>query len=698
MRQGPPRIFGYSARAMVLISWMIRRLTRRSVKSGRPGETLLLGFGGLNNSTSLRKWSKGAKYLRFRGDGSPTTSGILWTYLVGLAGLILAWPIGMDVWPPGQAYAVQTARGVLELTVLDPETGQPVPCRVHLRKSKGRPVKPEGVPSGPDHFVCPGQVTLKLPLGTYEFEMERGPEYAVRSGYFTLQRDSNDAKQVELPRFVDMASEGWYAGDLLVARPGKDLDLLMQADGLWLAVLVGPPGQPVSSPGQHVGPSERRVDSLGRHIGSPVQKGVEGRSDPIAAHLSSKQSPSGRQANGADGPRTASTPGSVQPVYRRGLWVENAGGSFVLVPLEGDVLDCLPGAGQPKKAARTEKPSAYVPPAKENLSGQVPSAKENVSGYLPTAKENLSSPGPIRLSEPELWDLLESPGPSESGGGDRVWMDVVWPYSWDLPLWLALGKVDSVQVLHSHFRRSEWVDEEKEGKPRDKAQFPGRWGHGLWGQYIYFQILECGFRIPPSAGSGAGLCPNPVGYNRVYVYGEGPPTWPSWWEGFRRGQVLVTNGPLLRPSVQGKPPGHEFAAPEGQKVELDVALRFSTRDRVEYLEIIQNGRVAHSIPFTEYQKSGRLPKVVFEESGWFLVRAMAQTPPTYRLALTGPYYVRIGQQERISRSAVRFFLAWLQEREAMLEKEAKGPDARMRQAYQTARRFWQDLLEKANAE
>jgi len=691
MRYGTPRIFGHPRRDLAIFPWMIWRLIPRREKTGRPGGTALLGFGGL----------------------------------VGLAGLILAWQISMAGWPLAEAYAFQTARGVLELTVLDPETGQPVPCRIHLRKSKGRPVKPEGVPSGQDHFVCPGQVSLKLPLGTYEFEMERGPEYAVRSGYFTLQRDSNDAKQVELPRFVDMASEGWYAGDLLVARAGTELDLLMEAEGLWLAV--------------HVGPS--------------AQKGVEGRSSGATALGASKQSPSSRQASGADGHRGASAPDAAQPMYRRGLWVENAGGSYVLVPLEGDISDCLPGAGKPEEAARSEKPSAYVPPAKENvsghlpsakqpltgqvpsakeklsgqvpsakenvsghlpsakqpltgqvpsakekLSGQVPSAKEDVSGHLPSAKETLSGPGPIRLSEAELLDLLESPGFSGSGGRDRVWMDVVWPYSWDLPLWLALGKVDSVQVLHSHFRRSEWVDEEKEGKPRDKAQFPGRWGHGLWGQYIYFQILECGFRIPPSAGSGAGWTPNPVGYNRLYVYGEGPPTWTSWWEAFGRGQVLVTNGPLLRPSVQGKPPGHEFAAPAGQKVELEMALRFSTRDRVEYLEIIQNGRVAHSIPFTEYQKSGRLPKVVFAESGWFLVRAMAETPPTYRLAMTGPYYVRIGQQERISRSAVRFFLAWLQEREAMVQKSSPWSDPRVRKAYQQARQFWEDLRQRANAD
>ncbi|MCS7306843.1 MAG: hypothetical protein NZ602_17260 [Thermoguttaceae bacterium] len=550
--------------------------------------------------------------------------------------------LGVGMWETVQAWAFQSARGQLELTVIDPADGKPIPCRMHLRKSKGRPWRMEGLPFWHDHFVFPGQVNLKLPLGTYEFEIERGPEYAVRSGYFTIQRDSNDTKQVELPRFVDMASEGWYAGDLLVGRPAKEMDLLMEAEDMFLAVRVASPGQKEASPAQ-----------------PPASGGASGRR-----------------------------------LHRPGLLVQQNGGAYLLVPLEGDFSEIFPQKPLEKALPQEKSPSKSSGGKEGGFGGQTAALSETQLLHLVQAKATSRTANSQEVGVP----FQLSKASSQAGQQKQWWMDVVWPYCWDLPLWLALGKVDSVQVLHSHFRRNEWVAEEKEGRPRDKAQFPGRWGHGLWGQYIYFQILECGFRLPPSAGSGTGLWPNPLGYNRVYVHLEGPPSWQAWWENFRQGRVLITNGPLLRPSVQGKPPGYEFTAPEGQKVELELALRFSTRHQVQYLEIIQNGQVAHSVSFQEYQKTGRLPKLRFDRSGWFLVRAMAETPPTYRLAMTGPYYVRIGHNPRISRSAVQFFLTWLQERELIAAQHGLLSDASLQQAYQKARQFWEQLLQDANAE
>jgi hypothetical protein len=58
-------------------------------------------------------------------------------------------------------------------------------------------------------------------------------------------------------------------------------------------------------------------------------------------------------------------------------------------------------------------------------------------------------------------------------------------------------------------------------------------------------VLNCGLRIPPSAGSGSGVLPNPVGYNRVYVHLDEQLTYDGWWQGFKQGRSLVTNGPLL---------------------------------------------------------------------------------------------------------------------------------------------------------
>ena len=48
-----------------------------------------------------------------------------------------------------------------------------------------------------------------------------------------------------------------------------------------------------------------------------------------------------------------------------------------------------------------------------------------------------------------------------------------------------------------------------------------------------FQAPGVRLRIPPSAGSGSGEAPNPVGYNRVYVHLDGDFSYQSWWKNFR---------------------------------------------------------------------------------------------------------------------------------------------------------------------
>ena len=45
-----------------------------------------------------------------------------------------------------------------------------------------------------DHFVFSGSITLKLPKGEYDFEIERGPEYLIRTGHFTMDDFSDDTK------------------------------------------------------------------------------------------------------------------------------------------------------------------------------------------------------------------------------------------------------------------------------------------------------------------------------------------------------------------------------------------------------------------------------------------------------------------------------------------------------------------------
>jgi len=96
------------------------------------------------------------------------------------------------------------------------------------------------------------------------------------------------------------------------------------------------------------------------------------------------------------------------------------------------------------------------------------------------------------------------------------------------------------------------------GKPRDATRLPHRWVMGYWTQEIYYQILNSGLRIPPSAGSASGVLPNPVGYNRVYVQVDGELTYEKWWDGLCAGRSFVTNGPLLLVRADGELPGMYF--------------------------------------------------------------------------------------------------------------------------------------------
>ena len=77
-----------------------------------------------------------------------------------------------------------------------------------------------------------------------------------------------------------------------------------------------------------------------------------------------------------------------------------------------------------------------------------------------------------------------------------------------------------------------------------------------------------------------------------------------------------------------------------------------------------------------------MPPVVFEESGWFLVRAVTNNQTTYRYASTGPFYVEFDDLPRISRQATQFFLDWLDE----LEKRGWLSEKRFVEQLTTVRR------------
>jgi hypothetical protein len=484
------------------------------------------------------------------------------------------------------------AGGTLVFRVVDPTLGEPVPCRIHLTNAAGRTQKVGSLPAWNDHFVFPGVIKLKLPRGTYSFEVERGPEYVIQRGWFEIRDGAEDTHTIELKRAVDMKGEGWWSGELHVHRPLDDVELLMQAEDLHVC--------------------------------------------PVITWWNKKTS-----------------------------WSSRPVPAEAVVKFDGD---------------------RYL----HRLAGE----DERRGGAL--LFFNLKQPLDLTEAEPEY------PAPSQfllAAKEQNAWVDVEKPFWWDVPVWLASGRVDSIGLANNHMHRSGMMDNEAWGKPRD-ARFKGPLGNGQWSQEIYYQILNAGLRIPPSAGSASGVLPNPLGYNRMYVFCGEKLTYESWWENLRAGRVMVTNGPLIRARVAGKFPGHVFQAPAGEGVSLSLFLNFSTRDPLRTFEIIKNGQIDRVVQVEEFIKNpSMLEPIRIDESGWFLIRAVNDVENTFRFASTGPYYVEIGDRPvRISRSACQFFLDWVHERIGQLKIDDPAQRADVLKYHEEARQFWEDRLAMANAD
>jgi hypothetical protein len=285
---------------------------------------------------------------------------------------------------------------------------------------------------------------------------------------------------------------------------------------------------------------------------------------------------------------------------------------------------------------------------------------------------------------------------ADARGHSNAWIDMEKPFWWDFPVWVASGLCDSVGIANNHMQRSGMLDSEAWGRPRSRERFPSPRGNGFWTQEIYYQLLNCGVRLPPSAGSASGVLPNPVGYNRVYVHAGSELNYDDWWRGLRAGKAFVSNGPLLRCRANGKLPGEIFVATDKLEIQIDAVL--TTRDPIPALEIVHNGKVVRTVP-AKTDGPIQISKLMFAESGWFLVRAISNQPETFRFASSAPFYVEIGpNKRRISKASAEFFLEWVQARTDLLRIQDPGQKEAVLRFHRDAEKFWREKVAAANAE
>ncbi len=212
-----------------------------------------------------------------------------------------------------------------------------------------------------------------------------------------------------------------------------------------------------------------------------------------------------------------------------------------------------------------------------------------------------------------------------------------------MPVDVALGKVDYYEALG-------FVDD-----PMATAR-------------VWYQFLNCGFRLPAGAGTDAmanfASLRGPVGMNRVFVRSGKPLEHRRWLAALKAGRSFATNGPLLEFTLDGHPIGDELALPAGGR---EVVARVGLRSNVpvDHLEIVGNGQVIREIPLagdrTSVATSVRLP---VERSGWFLLRARSDSAiypvlDLYPYATTSPIYVIVDGKPIRSAEDAAYFIKWI---------------------------------------
>jgi hypothetical protein len=141
---------------------------------------------------------------------------------------------------------------------------------------------------------------------------------------------------------------------------------------------------------------------------------------------------------------------------------------------------------------------------------------------------------------------------------------------------------------------------------------------------VWYDTLNMGFRMTPTAGTDYPCGPSIPGRERFYTQVAGPLTYESWLEGVRKGRTFVTNGPMLEFHINGKGIGDEVFLKKPGTVLLEGRVRFDLdRDEVERLDVIVNGSSVKSFPMGPQsgEISFQLP-YEFTSTSWVALKAV----------------------------------------------------------------------------
>lgn len=184
-----------------------------------------------------------------------------------------------------------------------------------------------------------------------------------------------------------------------------------------------------------------------------------------------------------------------------------------------------------------------------------------------------------------------------------------WP--WSLML-VPVAGVDLFELSNNSVWRTKFgfkqAGQALPGWKTFEQESPGvltEWGWLDFGFEMYYALLNCGFRMSPTAGTASGVHPVPLGYSRVYVHTGDGFNLDDWLDGLRRGRSFVTTGPMLTARVSGQLPGEVFSIGRDHAGEFAWEAEVVSPDPISRIELVVNGEVQQVI----------IPDVAHDERG-----------------------------------------------------------------------------------
>jgi hypothetical protein len=278
-----------------------------------------------------------------------------------------------------------------------------------------------------------------------------------------------------------------------------------------------------------------------------------------------------------------------------------------------------------------------------------------------------------------------------------------WP--WSMMLVPVMG-VDLYELSNNHVWRTEFGFPDF-GEPAagwmTVERGPGGFTEAGWIDYgfrNYYTLLNCGFRLRPTAGTASGVHPVPLGFGRVYVYLGKEFGYDAWVKGLNEGRSFVTTGPMLPAKLDGKHPGAVLRPTGGGPHRFRLTGQALSAVPLSRIEVIVNGEVTERIePANRKRKAGGYESVLdaplkVDGSSWLAVRCYEARPDNrVRFAHTAPWHVEVdGKPLRPRKAEVEYLVRRVEEQ--MKRSAAVLPEAALAE-YHRGLRAYSDLLKTA---